>query len=112
MDKILRKFNLHWITNLYHRFTRGVGCCDLMGYNYYLAKRLSRDLRLFKANLYSYPGYPAEVDTMEKWIAVIDKMIYSFDFILDEDMVPTKKKQKDIQIGLRLFGKYYQHLWL
>jgi hypothetical protein len=55
-------------------------------------------------------GYPANL-TEAKWNDIMDKMIYAFEHkVLDGEMIDTgdQKKRKE---GLRLFGKYFQHLW-
>ncbi len=57
------------------------------------------------------------------WDKVMDKMIWSFEQLLDEDndepfhmggtfnVKGYQKHQKKIQEGLDLFGKYYRNLW-
>ena len=50
----------------------------------------------------------------EAWDDIIDKMIFSFEYMLLEDnsdKVCTKEVEDLIQEGLYLFGKYYRNLW-
>ena len=45
-----------------------------------------------------------------KWQEMLDKMIYSFKSIIDDEFSETAEEKK-IQEGLELFGKYYRGLW-
>ena len=62
-------------------------------------------------------GYPAKFSSIEKWEAVIDKMIEAFKLMIleskndDIDYVLSSSKAKKIRQGLRLFIKYYHDLW-
>jgi hypothetical protein len=60
----------------------------------------------------------------KKWDATLDKMIWSFEQIIDEDIEDQfhtgggefnvkgyQKHQKKVQEGLDLFGKYFRNLW-
>lgn len=59
-------------------------------------------------------GYPGSM-TFEKWKEIIDKMIEAFRLQIDLDEninnIDSKNKQKKINYGMRLFIKYYNHLW-
>lgn len=59
-------------------------------------------------------GYPGSM-TFEKWKEIIDKMIEAFRLQIDLDEninnINSKNKQKKINYGMRLFIKYYNHLW-
>jgi len=59
-------------------------------------------------------GHPCDL-TDKKWIKIQNKMIKSFELILQDfqfiDMKTHKKEQKQIQEGLQLFAKYFQNLW-
>ena len=69
--------------------------------------------------LCGYPGYM----TFEEWKNIIDKMIEAFKLQIIEDNLwdkypdekerkkMSKNKQKKINYGMRLFIKYYNHLW-
>ena len=59
----------------------------------------------------------------KKWDTILDKMIWSFEQIVDENnddqffnvgkynVVAHRKHEKKIQEGLELFGKHYRDLW-
>ena len=59
-------------------------------------------------------GHPGSM-TFEKWKEIIDKMIEAFRLQIDLDEninnIDSKNKQKKINYGMRLFIKYYNHLW-
>ena len=58
-------------------------------------------------------GHPGSM-TFEKWKEIIDKMIEAFKLQIDLDSnidLPSKNRQKKINYGMRLFIKYYNHLW-
>lgn len=77
---------------------------------------------MYKKLTVAYPGYD-EVDAPEKWDALLDKMIWSFEQAanyyeiyesIDYKDLNWKEKQKElndkIQEGLLLFAKWFQHL--
>lgn len=50
--------------------------------------------------------------TFEQWEDTIDKMIEAFKLqIIEDNNILSKNKQKKIKYGMRLFIKYYNHLW-
>ena len=95
----------------------GAGCCDIFGLDYYLAKKIIKPLKEFRRALENGGGYPEEFGSMEKWLEALDKMIWSFDFLINEDefdyefekAMEMGKKQQE---GFELFGKYYLSLWI
>ena len=66
-------------------------------------------------------GYPAELDSMEEWDEILDKMLFSFDYSINEDedrFSPTTFTLEEYQDmlnrvdeGFTLFGKYFLNLW-
>ena len=64
------------------------------------------------------PCYPNDL-TPEKWKKIIDKMIFSFQFVLDEEDLQTRwasskkidKDYKKYEEGMNLFVKYFRGLW-
>lgn len=66
-------------------------------------------LKAFKVGQVSYPASL----TVEEWEAIVDKMIYSFEFVCDEKrwMLETPTESIVIQEGFELFGKWFTHLW-
>lgn len=85
---------------------------DLWGLDYHLAKLILPRLKAFY-NMEKF-GHPMEF-TEEEWDAALNKMIYSFEMIIEEeenfeegvDEIDWRK----VQEGLELFGKYYCDLW-
>ena len=57
-------------------------------------------------------GYPGSM-TFEKWKEIIDKMIEAFKLQIEGDNYNeiSKNRKKKINYGMRLFIKYYNHLW-
>ena len=52
----------------------------------------------------------------QKWNEILDKMIWSFEQVVDDDIVgytpeEYKKYNERVQEGLELFGKHYRALW-
>jgi len=98
----------HPIKNLWLRWHRGAGCCDTYSLYSYLSPIISRSLRAFKEDQSGYPS----VLTAEEWDKILDEMIFAFEYVVsDEEDISDKKMQNRVSIGLRLFTKYYRHLW-
>lgn len=63
-------------------------------------------------------GYPAELEELEQFHAILDKMIWSFKEIAYEDAPnPQNAEEFDdyyarLDEGLQLFSEYYRSLWL
>jgi len=139
----------------YQRRTRGFDDTELWSLDQPLAKYILPRLKAFR----NYPlhGYPGQLDepgliednqdgdhhdhNFQIWLAVIDKMIIAFEYILKgDDDVETgfirgwvdddgrfhsekdeekwqaylkegERRQKIITEGLQLFAKYFQNLW-
>lgn len=75
-----------------------------------LSMHIYSQLCYFRDNcLNGHPGYM----TFEEWKNIIDKMIEAFrlQIITDNEWNISKNKQKKINYGMRLFIKYYNHLW-
>lgn len=111
----VHSYIFHPFRHLVQRLTRHNITCEHTYSTYYnLAPIIVRYLKAFNEdNNMSYPGMPEEVDTMEKWKAIVDKMIWSFDQIShEEDVFPQDEEwYKKVQEGIDLFAKYYLHLW-
>jgi len=82
---------------------------------YPLAKEILKYLIPFrKLKKAGYPGYD-EASKYKNWNKILDKMILAFELIIkDEENFISKNREKitkRIDEGLRLFGKFFQHLW-
>lgn len=81
-------------------------CWDLY---VFMAKDITMALKSFKkCNVNSYPG---NLSGTEEWHGIIDKMIYSFEIIANDDIVAQINQKEEIQKGLDLFAKYFMDLW-
>ena len=100
---------LHWIKNLYLKLRYGGGCCDIFSLDYYLAKKIVKPLKRFRdVGIDSYPVHM----TAKEWETVLDKMIWSFEFFLKDDIDnETIKNCEKQQEGFELFGKHFNSLW-
>ena len=66
-------------------------------------------------------GYPAVLDSMEEWNSILDKMLFAFDYALNEDtnkFSPIEFNLEEYQTifdrvaeGFKLFGEYFLNLW-
>jgi len=108
----------HVFRNLKLRLTKGAGCCDVYCLDRYLAKKIIKPLRVFRN---STCAYPMTFDKFDDWIKVLDEIIWSFDFLLNDNELPkdvkfgSKKANKYFkrqQKGFELFGKYFLSLWI
>lgn len=54
--------------------------------------------------------HPAPL-TAEQWDSILDKMIRSFELILDIDVVESEEISEEIEEGLDMFRKYFRYLW-
>ena len=59
---------------------------------------------------YCLVGFPMGMNE-EEWAKIIDKMIKAFRLYIEKDGNLSKNKQKQIIYGMRLFIKYFHHLW-
>lgn len=54
-------------------------------------------------------SYPTDVNNIEEWHKLIDKMIYSFEQKTSDDFKTFNKEKYDE--GMQAFAQYYHHLW-
>jgi hypothetical protein len=71
--------------------------------------------RLIRFKQVGSSSHPSEL-TPEEWEIILNKMINSFQLMLQDDFKYTERKeitarQNKINAGLKLFAKYYQNLW-
>ena len=87
-----------------------------------IAKYILPRLKIYKKLTIAYPGY-GEANTPDKWDTLLDKMIWSFEQIANDYEIYASINFKDsdwmekcnelnneIQEGLMLFAKWFQHL--
>lgn len=79
-----------------------------------IAKYILPRLKAFRKDVC---GYPSSLGSKKKWYEIIDKMILSFQLIVDEKIFDTmyederQKVENTINEGLNLFREYYFNLW-
>ena len=61
-----------------------------------------------KGAIYSHPS---NLSNNEKWIEIIDKMIYSFKMKSTRQRLDEEEKEK-CKEGICLFAEYFDHLWI
>lgn len=112
---------------------RGYANADTWSFDGYLADVIINGLSYFRDNLH---GFPADFKDEKEWIAVIDKIIYTFKLereVIDNDVVIPKNlkeylkykktfdgtcikvltavEHKKYEEGWKLFKKYFRGLW-
>jgi len=107
----------HRIKNLYLRKKNGVGCCDVINLDYYLAKKILPALKQYRKDLLDYElgGYPPEFYDFYDWVRTLDKMIWAFEYVVNDhefDERTEAEKIKQAKLGFLLFGRYFMDLWL
>lgn len=63
-------------------------------------------------------GYPTELDSMEEWNEILDKMLFAFNFVLNENRISQFTTAQEYEVildgvmeGFKLFGEYFLSLW-
>ena len=63
-------------------------------------------------------GYPTELNSMEEWNEILDKMLFAFNFVLNENRISQFTTGQEYQVildgameGFKLFGEYFLSLW-
>lgn len=73
---------------------------------------LPRLKRFKKVNVNSHPG---TLSSLEEWHEIIDKMIWSFERIVNDDWAYETNRRKEqvprYEEGMQLFAKYFLDLW-
>lgn len=125
-------YKIKWF---WQRGRRGYADCDVWGLDHYLANLVPLMLKRLRETRHGYPGY-GSANTPEKWDAIIDKMIEGWlaakrvcedeyfrdtnDDILERKPThievqlwgsKSKKDQKKFNSTMKLFTKYFFHLW-
>lgn len=111
--------NIKWF---FQRGFRGYSDSDCWGVDWYLSKIVPRMLEQMidkkKSGDNSYPGYGVGGRTSKEWHETVNKIIDGFDsyYKLSEGIMdwtsPRGKKLADkYKEGMRLFIKWFPHLW-
>lgn len=103
----------------FQRRRKGYSEDEVWGMNSALQKYIYPRLKAFvEGERVGHPGHP-EVDSPEKWDAVLKKMLRAFELsMLDDDAElrwdtgeELKGYYKEMEEGFTLFGKYMMNLW-
>lgn len=73
---------------------------ELWSMPYTLAEYILPRLKLYRKDAWGYPGVD-EVSTFEDWMNIIDKMIISFEYIIEEDNWWIDNPKYDYTNGLK-----------
>jgi len=130
-------YNIKKIKWFWQRGTRGWADCDCWDMGYYLAKIIVPMLKHLKKNKIGYPGY-GKASTSEKWDALLNEMVEAFEAakrVIDDDYYKevsgdsieaihnatreeiikwgelSKADQKLFEKKVKIFIKWYFHLW-
>ncbi len=115
-----------YIKRFFQRGFRGYDDTCYWDLGSHLAEYILPKLKHFKENTHTYPG-TKEASTPEKWNKTLDKMVYSFERVVEDDFLGywnedknyyvsySDKKQKEIQKryeeGMKLFAEYFRAMW-
>ena len=92
----------------FQKRTRGWSDEETWNLDITIAKFVLPRLKRLKQLQNGYPGDLAE----EKWDEILDKMIFSFDKITnDEEIVMEQPQAERVQEGLDLFANRFRDLW-
>ena len=85
------------------RIERGFDDTECWNLDTTIAQFVLPRLKHFKENTNGYPGND-EIPTFEKWNEVLDKMIYAFDHIVNEDKYDEEKQKRHGVDFLEMYG--------
>lgn len=102
MNKRMRKKQLK-------KFGKYVPANDTFNLDVTIADFVLPRLEMFKKVV---DCYPCDLNTIEEWYDILDKMIASFRIISESPPYKTFNEHKEvIDEGLDLFREYYHDLW-
>lgn len=82
---------------------------EVTNLHYHVSQYILPRLKKFKESTYSYPSSI----TSKEWDSILDKMIYSFEYAIEDNIVQTNSEEyKKYQEGMELFSIYYLDLWI
>lgn len=93
----------------------GYADCDWWGLSWYLSQWMPSALRKYRRGI-GYPGY-GRANTHKKWVEITEKMAKAFEAqnkladITDWNSPERKQLEKEWEEGMRLFVRWYPHLW-
>lgn len=119
------------IKSFFQKIFRGYSNDELWNLDNTIAKWILPRLKAFKKDSIAFP---ADLDSPDEWDEILDKMIWSFDYITNQDeyedeiiekykdnefdedghyrwIKDAKELSEKCQEGLDLFAKYFRSLW-
>lgn len=107
--KQLRSNVKHW----WQRRTRGWSDDELWNLDVTIAKFTLPRLKAFRSGP-AMGGTPTTIATNEEWLAILDEMIFAFEFVAGENYYinqHNKNEYERCEKGLALFAKHFMSLW-
>ncbi len=116
---LLEDFGLKSLTNkqlktrkkFHKQQRRKLGFCDADLWN--LSFTIARFVypRLVRFREMPRMGFPASLASSEDWDRILDQMIPAFELLNRDDFTDEKAQIETIDRGLKLFAKWFEHLW-
>jgi hypothetical protein len=103
--KLRRELKFWW-----QRRTRGWDDSVTWNMDVAFANYILPRLKYFRDN---HMGYPPKLGSDEAWIATLDKMIRSFELVIEYEGILWAKRKELLEFdeGIKLFAEYYLNLW-
>lgn len=105
MNKRIRKKQLK-------KIGKYVPYSDIWSLDITIAKFILPRLKIFREVV---DCYPSNLNSIEEWYEILDKMIEAFYFIAEKQFntkyEETEKDKQIVEEGLDLFREYYHGLW-
>ena len=116
MKKYIRKLYRRF-SNFIQKITKGYSYYDLLSLDCTIADFILPRLKAYKEQNMGHPSNLSE----EEWGIILDKMIYSFESCSSKEAFSYKfdyssteylEHRKRVEEGLKLFGEYFEALWI
>jgi hypothetical protein len=91
----------------HQRRTKGWDDSETWSLDYTISKFILPRLKRFRELEF---GHPCSI-TEQEWYNIQDELIWTFQFLSNEEFSYDKKLNKRADKGLRLFAKWYRNLW-
>lgn len=92
----------------------GISPDQLWSFYYSICIFILPRLKAFREQIEFCKSHPCGI-TIEEWLSILDKMIFSFDACMKDVFIEDERERKEyldkVQEGLNLFAEYFQALW-
>ena len=96
----------------YKKFTRGYSDIEIWNLDATIAKFVLPRLKALREGTCCYPP---DLDSLDDWQIMLDKIIRAFELYLEDewsdDPEVMKKQNEEIGEGFKLFGERFSQLW-